>query len=570
MGPRVKARAEELLALRQLSLYTRTDRLFARLLIFEWALAVVFALVISPRTWIGATSAPHIHLLASIFLGGLLVSLPLWLVKSQPGQASTRYAIACAQMLMSSLLIHTSGGRIETHFHIFGSLAFLGFYRDWKVFVPATTVIVLDHGIRGLFYPLSVFGVVEQGSWRWLEHAAWIVFCDYFLVKSALQSQAEMAQIADHEARLEADNLAQLLAEKERFRLAYENAPIGMALLAPDGRFLSANEVMLNLLGYSAEDLQNLQIDQLLESASEVLQDTRELRLRKNGGEWVWVLFSLSRCAEFSIAQVVDLSRRRKAEQALQQAQKLESVGMLAAGIAHEINTPIQYISDNLRFLSGSFQELEPLLKEQTTDETASALSSEIPQAIEHSLEGVARVASIVRSMKDYSQVGEREMLPANVNHLIQNALIISRNEWEYVAEVKTELQSDLPEPTCDRGELGQVILSLLINASQANHEKYAGTGVLGQITIRTRDLGSEVEIQIQDTGTGIPEHLQERVFEPFFTTREVGKGTGQGLAVAQAAVTRHRGRIQLQSVHGEGSTFSIHLPTATRVEVCL
>ncbi|MBS2038946.1 PAS domain S-box protein [bacterium] len=557
-----RARAAELLAMRQRTIYERTDRLFAGLLIFEWLLAIVFALLISPHTWIGETSSLHIHVLAAVFLGALLVSFPLWLVRNQPGHSATRNAVACAQMLMSSLLIHTSGGRIETHFHIFGSLAFLGFYRDWKVFVPATLVIVTDHWLRGTFYPLSVFGVAEQGSWRWLEHGAWIVFCDFFLIQSALQSQAEMRQIAEHEAQLESNNLAQLRAERERFRLAFENAPIGMALLSPNGRFESVNEVMSDLVGYGPDELKGMQMEQLLEAGAEIRAESREFRLSRKGGQGIWVLGSLSRCAEFSIAQIVDLSQRKQAEQALQQAQKLESVGLLAGGIAHEINTPIQYIGDNLRFLRDSFQELQPVLVAHSGAEPASLLGEEIPESIEHSLQGVARVASIVRSMKDYSQTGGREMLPANVNELIENALIISRSEWECVARVETDLQDDLPEPSCDRGEMGQVILNLLINASHANQEKYAGTGELGSISIRTRGLGPEVEIRIQDSGTGIPLHLRERIFEPFFTTKEVGRGTGQGLAVAQAAILRHKGRLQLDSEPGEGSVFSIYLPT--------
>lgn len=553
----VKARARDLLALRQRAIYQRTDRLFAGLLIFEWLLAIAFALLITPRTWIGETSSPHLHIAAALVLGATLISLPLWLVRNRPGQPETRHAIACAQMLMSSLLIHTSGGRIETHFHIFGSLAFLGFYRDWKVFVPATLVIVIDHWLRGSFYPLSVFGVAEQGAWRWLEHAAWILFCDFFLIHSALQSQAEMRQLAEHEAFLEANNLARLQAEKERFRLAFENAPIGMALLTPDGRFQSVNEVMSQLVGHSPAELQTMQIDQLLESGWEMPVATRELRLSRKDGQGVWVLCSLSRCAEFSIAHIVDLSQRKQAEQAVQQAKKIESVGLLAGGIAHEINTPIQYIGDNLRFLQESLHGIQPGFM---TD----SLAEEISESIEHSLQGVARVATIVRLMKDYSQTGGREMRPANLNELIENALIISRNEWEYVAEVKTDLQSDLPEPTCDRGEMGQVILNLLINASHANQEKYAGTGELGSILIRTRGHGPEVEIQIQDSGTGIPDQFRERIFDPFFTTKEIGRGTGQGLAVAQAAVLRHKGRLQLESEYGKGSTFSIYLPTMT------
>lgn len=564
IGSYDRERAHFLLAEHQHNVHSRTDRLFARLLLFEWVWLIAFALLVSPKTWIGATSSPHIHLLAAFLLGGLVVSLPVYMVRFHPGEPATRYGIACAQMLMSSLLIHVSGGRIETHFHIFGSLAFLGFYRDWKVFVPATLVIATDHCLRGWLYPLSVFGVVEQGSWRWLEHAAWVLFCDFFLVQSALQSQAEMGRIAVQQASLEAHNLARLRAEKERFRMAFENAPIGMALLDPAGLFLRTNAVLCSMLGYSQSEMRLLNLEAMLEGEVLPGEASQEIRLQRKDGEWIWILFSQSRCADFSIAQLVDLSERKQTELALRQAQKLESVGLLAGGIAHEINTPIQYIGDNLRFLQESFVELEPLLRGSSIPEAdCDYLRDEIPLAIHHSLEGVDRVAGIVRSMKEYSHAGTREMRPANLNHLIENALVMARNEWKYVAEVKKDFQSDLPEVACDRGEIGQVLLNLVVNASHAIQEKVAGTNEQGAITIQTRAQACGVEVQVRDTGAGIEEHLRSRIFEPFFTTKEVGKGTGQGLAIAQAVVLRHGGRLEVDSEWGQGTTFSLYLPNA-------
>ncbi|MFN8610661.1 MAG: ATP-binding protein [Vulcanimicrobiota bacterium] len=555
-------RARGLLSERQQEIHRRTDRLFGRLLAFEWLWAVVSALLVSPRTWIGDSSSPHIHLIMSVLLGGVIISLPQYLIRHRPGEPVTRYTIACAQMLISSLLIHTSGGRIETHFHIFGSLAFLGFYRDWKVFLPATLVVIVDHWLRGWLYPMSVFGVAEQASWRWLEHTSWVLFCDFFLIHSARQSQLEMCQLAIQQARLEAHNLAQLQAEQEHFRLAFENAPIGMALLDSRGSFMRVNEVTQQILGYSPGELNSLKLNELMEAEVEPGGVAREVRLRRGNGEWVWVLLSLSCCAQLSIAQMVDLSQRKRTEKALQQAQKLESVGLLARGIAHEINTPIQYIGDNLRFLKESLEELGPLLNGNPVNlPDLNFLKQEIPQAIDHSLEGVERVSKIVRSMREYSQAGPAEMGGANLNHLIENALTISRNEWKYVAEVDVQFESDLPEVRCDRAELGRVILHLLVNAADSITEKYAHTGKTGHILIKTQSQGEGVIIRIQDDGIGIPPALRQKIFEPFFTTKEVGKGTGQGLAIAQAAVIRHGGRLEVESEPGAGATFSIHIP---------
>ena len=188
------------------SILKRTDRLFAGLMVFQWLAGIAAALWISPKTWAGQHSQTHLHVWAAVFLGGVISSFPILLALKRPGAASTRYVIATAQMLMSALLIHLTGGRIETHFHVFGSLAFLAFYRDWRVFVPATIVVAADHFVRGVYWPQSVFGVLTASPWRWVEHAGWVIFEDIFLIKSCLQSVKEMRDIAAQKAQLEATN----------------------------------------------------------------------------------------------------------------------------------------------------------------------------------------------------------------------------------------------------------------------------------------------------------------------------------------------------------------------------
>jgi two-component system sensor histidine kinase/response regulator len=199
----VEQRTEFLLRESQQIIYRRTDRLFAGLMLFQWVAGIVAALVISPRAWAGSTSYVHIHVWAAIFLGGVITFFPVFLALTRPGEKSTRYVIASGQMLMSGLLIHLSGGRIETHFHVFGSLAFLAFYRDWRVFVPATIIVAIDHYVRGVYWPESVFGVLTASHWRWVEHAAWVVFENIFLVQSCLQAVREMRETARKQAELE-------------------------------------------------------------------------------------------------------------------------------------------------------------------------------------------------------------------------------------------------------------------------------------------------------------------------------------------------------------------------------
>jgi signal transduction histidine kinase len=198
--------AEELFAQQQLRVYQRTDRFFAFLMVFQWCAGIVTALLVSPRAWEGTASSVHFHVWVAIILGGLISVFPVYLAIFQSGKTITRHVIALSQMLMSALLIHLTGGRIETHFHVFGSLAFLAFYRDWRVLITASLVVAIDHALRGLFWPQSVYGVSVVEPWRWLEHTGWVLFEDVFLAYSIRQSRKEMWGLAYRQAELEKTN----------------------------------------------------------------------------------------------------------------------------------------------------------------------------------------------------------------------------------------------------------------------------------------------------------------------------------------------------------------------------
>ncbi len=269
----------------------------------------------------------------------------------------------------------------------------------------------------------------------------------------------------------------------------------------------------------------------------------------------------------------------------LQQVQKLEAVGQLAAGIAHEINTPTQYVASNIEFLQDAFVDLAELITMLQTIQTASSdaqaaevakskelladmdweyLSREIPSALQQSKEGVERVSSIVRAMKEFSHPGSKNKGLIDINHLIKNTVIVARNEWKYVAEVNTELQPDLPKLFCLASEISQVILILLVNGAQAIAEKIGTnpSGEKGHISISTKIKGDRTEISCTDTGGGMSTEVQRRIFEPFFTTKKVGQGTGQGLAIAWDIIVRkHDGTLEMTSKEGIGSTFVLSLP---------
>ena len=202
--PAIAERAEQEFQVTLRAGYARADELFAVLLILEWSLAVVFAMVVTPYSWAGEASWLHLHVWAAGILGGCIVSLPVALTTLRPGAAVTRHTVAVAQMLMSVLLIHLSGGRIEVHFHIFVSLAFLALYRDWKILITASAVVAVDHFVRGLFWPMSVYGIVAASPWRWLEHSAWVIFEDIVLVRACRDSLGEMRELAFRHAELEA------------------------------------------------------------------------------------------------------------------------------------------------------------------------------------------------------------------------------------------------------------------------------------------------------------------------------------------------------------------------------
>ncbi len=272
--------------------------------------------------------------------------------------------------------------------------------------------------------------------------------------------------------------------------------------------------------------------------------------------------------------------RERQAEINLRHSQKLESVGQLAAGIAHEINTPVQFIGDNIRFLQDAFTDLLELRDKCNdiivADQEQARLSAietvrrleqdidvefvveEVPGAIRQALDGIDRVATIVRAMKAFGYTSNEEMAPVNLNEAIANTLVVATSELKYVAEVVTEY-GDLPPVWCHVGDINQVILNLVINAA---HAIGAAGSQRGQITIATGSETDHVVITVSDTGTGIPAEVADRIFEPFFTTKEVGKGTGQGLSLAWSLIVdRHHGTISFDSPPGGGTTFTVRLP---------
>ena len=281
-----------------------------------------------------------------------------------------------------------------------------------------------------------------------------------------------------------------------------------------------------------------------------------------------------------------DISQRKNHEDQLNQTRRLESIGQLAAGIAHEINTPVQYISDNIQFLKDSFKDVLALIdsalsvvrgaktapiedsaiaeiEKMMMDTDSDYIIDEIPRAIEQSITGLQRVSKIVSAMKQFCHPGIEEKQASDINKAVENVITVTRNEWKYVADVITELDETLPLVPCLPGEINQVILNLIINAidaikdviGQRENEK-------GTIRIRTSHKDSWAEVRISDSGTGIPQEIRSKIFDPFFTSKDVGKGTGQGLAISHSmVVNNHGGTLGFETESGRGTTMIVRLP---------
>jgi signal transduction histidine kinase len=333
-----------------------------------------------------------------------------------------------------------------------------------------------------------------------------------------------------------------------------------------DGNIVAAAEVCRNVTGR-------------LELEDEVKQRNIELgqlnkQLKQRTAELTETFQKLTR----------EVEQRERADIELRHAQKLQAVGQLAAGIAHEINSPTQYVGDNIRFLAESFSDLQRLIakyreavelladapqyaavaQQVRRDEEAvdiAYLEQNIPPAFEQALDGISRISTIVGAMKEFAHQDQREKSAADLNRALQGALTITRNEYKLVADIETEL-GELPPVMCHVGDINQVFLNLIINATHAISDVVGESGNRGKIRLRTTTEGDNVRIDISDTGSGISESIRERVFEPFFTTKEIGRGSGQGLAIARSIVSdKHGGCLTFESEPGNGTTFTIKLP---------
>jgi PAS domain S-box-containing protein len=412
----------------------------------------------------------------------------------------------------------------------------------------------------------------------------------------------------------------QIRESEERYRALFEGAGAGILVAEVETKtFLYGNNLWCELFGYEPTEVAKLGVPEIhpAEALPMVIKafdgqaggnhTAVELPCKRKDGS---VFFADIRARTISlngklcsVAFFTDVTERKVYEQKLaaeramrlqteielRHAQKLEAVGQLAAGIAHEINTPTQFVGDSIHFLANSYKDTQQLIAHyrraidaltsapgfealaqqiRHTEEDADLayLEENSPAAFTSALDGISRISTIVSAMKDFAHPDQREKSPADLNRALQTTLTIAKNEYKYVADAETDF-AELPPVMCHAGDLNQVFLNLIVNAAHAIVELLGRSGARGRITVRTAMEGTYARIDISDTGCGIPEKIWERVFDPFFTTKEVGRGSGQGLAIARSIVVdRHGGTLTFVSQVGHGTTFTIRLPISGAV----
>jgi two-component system, NtrC family, sensor kinase len=402
----------------------------------------------------------------------------------------------------------------------------------------------------------------------------------------------------------------------------YERLPVMIYAVDARGTIVDANHFWLKRLGYTRDQVLGRPSTDFMPAGDSAERRSVWEQLMRGEDIAAWAVQYLSASGELvdgllygapvmdaqgklhgAIASVFDVTELRAAERERDQlatelrlSQKLEAIGQLAAGIAHEINTPSQYVSDNLTFIQEAMSGLMPLLSSfepllaiaaktvehqfatrSTVDDYRTLMHdadleyirAEIPLAIQQSRDGVAQIKKIVLAMKEFSHPGADVKEPVDVNRAIEATVMVARNEWKYVAEVEMKLDRTLPLIEAIPSSVNQTILNLVVNAAHAIEDVVKGDGSKGRVTITTRRDGDYVEMAVGDTGCGIAPQNLEKIFDPFYTTKKVGKGTGQGLAIVRRVVVeRHGGSIDVQSEIGKGTRFIVRLPIKAPFEL--
>jgi two-component system sensor histidine kinase/response regulator len=577
--------------------YRRADQLFAVLLVLQWFVAIAFSLLVSPYAWAGETVSVHIHVWAAVILGGVIVCPPIALAVMRPAAPVTRHAIAIGQMLISTLLIHLSGGRIETHFHIFGSLAFLAIYRDWKLLITASVVVALDHFLRGVFWPRAIYGVLTVSPWRWVEHTAWVIFEDIVLIRGCLQSLRELRELALREAELEASHTQVEHIVKERTadlsranealtRQAAElresetlmasivaTAPDAILTMDHRGTIVAFNPAAEEIFGYSKQQAIGRPLNELVVPPEQrqahvdglaqflaggeggILGRRLEVSSLRFGGTTFPAELTVSPVHREGVSPlfvgfVRDITARKFAEESLRRAAETAQAASRAkseflANMSHEIRTPMNGVIGMTELALDT--ELTPRQREYLNLVKSSADS----------------LLTVINDILDFSKIEagklSLEQAPFSLRTALDETLqALALRAHAKGLELACRIAPDVPDAVMgDSGRLRQVLVNLVGNAIKFTERGEVVAAVALDDHVRA---GITLRVAVADTGIGISVDKLNTIFQPFeqadnSTTRRFG-GTGLGLPISAKLVELMGGRIWVESKAGVGSTF--------------
>ena len=580
VSPSIYTRSAYLYDQQRHAIYVRTDRMFACLFIFQWIASAIAALIISPYTWEGTQSSIHIHVWQAIILGGIINSLPLFLVWKQPGALLTRQTIAIAQMLWSGLIIAISGGRIETHFHVFGSLAFLAFYRDWRVLIMASAVTALDHLVRGVYAPASMYGVQHAEPWRWVEHSSWVVFSDLFLLISIRYSLRDMQMMSHRQAELESSKVSveqevisrtaelklseQALRDSEAtIRAIFETAADSIITIAENGTIETANQTCENMFGYQFHTIFGKHISFLIKQIGDdpCNEDSwlkwRDMcRFRRNAVRMEGVGIARGRVdipIEISLsfvnlngkklitAIVRDISERKEAERRVSEFYSI---------VSHELRTPLTSIRGSLGLIEGGM----------TGD-----LPTETLELVNIARESCDRLIRLINDILDLKKLEAGKFEFHKMEITPSELLGMSVAFTEGMAKdrgIRLELGWTTEQPiVADTDRLNQVLVNLISNAIKFSPKN-------GVVELSATIAENAVRFVVRDQGRGISKDQQHKLFCKFqqvdSSDKREQEGTGLGLAISKAIVEQHGGKIGVESDIDRGASFWFTVPVSS------
>ncbi|MBA3994213.1 MAG: hypothetical protein C0469_11860 [Cyanobacteria bacterium DS2.3.42] len=555
--------------------YADCDQMFAVLLFIEWLGGIITALIVSPTAWEGVTSNTHVHVVLSIWLGMAIIVLPIALAWFYSGTAMTRQTIAVAQILMTALIIHLTGGRLETHFLIFGSLTFLAFYADWRVLVTATALTAIDHILRGLYLPFSVYGVTYAEPWRWVEHASWVLFADVFLFRKCVLDMREKWRIAEKQAQMELTNEiieTQVVERTDQVRQSEEKFR-NLCISVPTVIFESNSDNSWEVIGLpwfhltsspveKAKEWWTLVVDserdKTLESWKMSVQQgcewSHEFRIQTLSGVTKWVkakavpLTGKTDSDRRLIGTLEDITDRKNAEENNRRLLLMNQRDDFMAMLANDLKNPIVGANRILGLMSeGKLGKLE---REQED------ILSKIVDGNNELLRMIQHIISVYK----YDRESDTQTFEqTSISNLIKDCVAKIKHKAD---EKRINFELDLSESrdvslVGNSDSIRVVIQNLLDNAL-----KFMPEG--GTIVLKAFRQGDRVMFKVNNSGTFIEVDQRNKLFERPMTGEDSGSGylpkVGLGLYMCWQIVDAHKGDIFCESDR-EGTTFTVSLP---------